>query len=233
MSLFRTIQARCPSCAEPVSIDLVHSVNADRRSALRDEILARTFQQQGCPSCGDQFRIEPEFSYVHQRGKQWLSVWPASKLAEWDACEARGRKAFDMFYGAQAEAAAQALGHELQARVVFGWEAVHEKLVAADAGLDDLTLELAKIALFRDIDGLGPGDDVELRLLGVDDRAMLVFGLFETGSEVLKETLDVPRTLLAEIAADAAWQPLRAQLSEGLFVDVARLMIEPRALATA
>ena len=73
MSLFRTIEATCPSCQVPGHFDLVHSVNADRRPALREEILKRTFQQSTCPACGEIFRIAPELTYVHQAGGLWLS----------------------------------------------------------------------------------------------------------------------------------------------------------------
>ena len=35
MSLFLTQELPCPSCRTPVSFELVHSVNADRRPDLR------------------------------------------------------------------------------------------------------------------------------------------------------------------------------------------------------
>lgn len=231
MSLFRTVLAECPSCKAPNSFELVHSVNADRRPDLRDEILERRFQEQACTGCGNVFRLEPEFSYVHNGGGLWLGVWPASKLDQWADCEARSRKAFDGFFGEAASAAAQAIGRELKPRVAFGWEGAHEKLVVMAAGIDDVTLELAKISLLRAVDGLGPMDDRELRLLGVGEDGNMVFGLFDTGSEALQDTLFVPRTLLDEIEADAeGWKALRNGFSGALFVDVARLTLAARAV---
>lgn len=228
MSLFRTIQTPCPSCGVPVSFDLVHSVNADRRPALRTEIMDRTFQRQTCPSCGDTFRLEPEFTYLHIGGKQFLSVWPASSLPHWAECEQRSLQAFNRFYGTEASPAAAALGRELSVRMAFGWEAAHEKLVVRAAGIDDHTLELAKISILRTVDGIPAGADRELRLLGIDADDNMVLGLFTTGSETLEEELVVPKALLGEIEAEPdAWQPLRDLLSAGPFVDVARLTIEP------
>jgi hypothetical protein len=227
MSLFRTVTTACPSCGKPNTFDLVHSVNADRRPDLREQILARRFQEQTCTGCTGALRVEPEFTYVHTGGRVWLAVWPASNLDAWDVSEARSRKAFDAFYGDKASEVAQAIGRELRVRVAFGWEAAREKLVAMEAGVDDMTLELAKIALLREVDGLGPQEDRELRLLGIDDAQRLVLGLFETGSEVLLETLSVSRGLLGEIEADEeGWQALRDRLRDGLFVDLSRLTID-------
>lgn len=227
MSLFRSIEATCPSCQVPGHFDLVHSVNADRRPALREEILKRTFQQSTCPACGERFRIAPELTYVHQAQGLWLSIWPADNLERWPDSEARARKAFALSFGPEAGPAAAALGAELKARAVFGWEAACEKIIATEVGIDDVELELAKIALFRSIDGLSPGEDVELRLLGVDAQGLLHFGLYTSGAEALREEVHVPREVLDEIAADAGWQSLREQLRAGLFVDSLRLMIEP------
>jgi len=234
MSLFKTVTTPCPSCSAPNSFDLVHSVNADRRPDLRAQILARSFQEQRCSACGHPFRVEPEFTYVHNGGRLWLAVWPASRLAAWAECEGRSRKAFDTFYGAQASPAAQVIGRELRARVAFGWEATHEKIVVMEAGIDDVTLELAKVTLLREVDGLGPQEDREIRLLGVDAQQRLVLGLFETGSETLLETLTVARALLDEIEAEAeGWQALREQLGEGPFVDLSRLTLATPPVAKA
>ena len=52
MSLFETTKLPCPLCGTEVSFNAVHSVNADRRPDLRDAIIAGTFQQEACSSCG-------------------------------------------------------------------------------------------------------------------------------------------------------------------------------------
>jgi hypothetical protein len=49
-------------------------------------------------------------------------------------------------------------------------------------------------------------------------------------SERVVELLQVPRSLYDEIEADPeGWQEVRSQLSEGMFVDLERLMIESNA----
>lgn len=229
MSLFRTVEFPCPSCAVVVPFELNHSVNADRRPALRDEILARRFQQQPCPSCGIAFRIEPEFTYIETRAGLWIAVMPSSQRTAVTANEGRVRAAFDKSFGASAPAEAAAIGATLRPRLVFGWEALHEKLVAAAAGIDDVVLELAKIALVRSLDDVPSPVQFELRLLAErteNGARELVFGWFRHGNETLAESLAVPATLLDEIAAaPAAWAELRAELAGSLHVDMLRLML--------
>ena len=104
-------------------------------------------------------------------------------------------------------------------------DAVHEKLIAAEAGIDDHTIELAKVGVIRNLDQAPVGANSELRLLGVDD-ANLVLRWFQISSEDLKEVVTVPKTVLTEIdAKPEAWQSLRDDLTAGSFVDYRRLLI--------
>ncbi|HVY14287.1 MAG TPA: CpXC domain-containing protein [Rhodopila sp.] len=226
MSLFQDVATQCPACKVALSYEMVHSVNADRRPDLRDAILDSSFQVLTCESCGENFRIEPQFTYVHMAGKQFLTVWPVSRIDDWVAMEKRGDDSYLSFYGPNTSEAAQQIGRELTRRTVFGWAALREKIVSAAAGIDDVTLELAKIAMLRWAEGLEAAYDVEMRLLGIGDDGNLVFGTYAPGEEVLKDVITVPKDLLSEIEADAeSWQPLRERLTEGSFVDAQRLQM--------
>ena len=230
MSLFRTVEVPCPSCNVPVTFELVHSVNADRRPDLRQAIVDRAFQKETCPSCSFAFRTDPEFTRLNLKRDQWIAAWPASKLPEWPAVEKRSQEAFDKAFGKNAPPEARELGKDLRPRAVFGWAALSEKLVAQEAGIDDVTLELAKLAVIRNLEDAPVLEDVELRLLGVEDGAKLVLGWIRTGTEELKEVIAVPKDLLAEVEAQAdAWKELKDELTSGLFVDMQKLMIPAQA----
>ena len=225
MSIFRTTDIPCPSCQTPVSFELVHSVNAGRRPDLRAAILDRSFQKQKCPSCGFAFRVEPEFSYMDLGRGQFMAVWPSAKVAEWQEHETRGQQAFDTAFGSTAPPEAKDIGKKLSPRTVFGWAGLNEKLIAAEAGIDDHTLELAKIGIIRNLDEAPIGGDSELRLLGVEGES-LVLGWLPVGSADLTEVLRVPKAVLAEIdSTPEAWQPLRDDLNAGAFVDYRRLLL--------
>jgi hypothetical protein len=227
MSIFRTASVTCPSCRTAFEYDLVHSVNAGRRPDLREAVLDRSFQRVNCAQCGTPFRIEPEFSYMDQPRGQFLAVWPAAHAKDWADYEQRSREAFATAYGKSAPPEAREIGDKLTARMVFGWQGLNEKLLAADLGVDDVTLELAKLAVLRGLDSAPSPAAHELRLLGADAK-QLVFGWFRTGEDQLLEEVAVARGLLDEIRRDApAWKDLRAELESGMFVDFRRLFLVP------
>ena len=225
MSIFRTETIACPACKTAVPFDLVHSVNAGRRADLRAAILDRSFQKLECGSCKHAFRMEPQFSYMDLGRGQFYAVWPAADVKQWKATEQRSQQTFDQAYGAGAPPEARDIGKKLTTRAVFGWPGLNEKIIAAEAGIDDADLELAKLALLRGLDQAPSPAANELRLLGVE-KDNLVLGWFRNGSDVLSEVVSVSRALLAEIQKDAkAWKELRDELTAGMFLDYRRLFL--------
>ena len=226
MSLFTVIPLPCPSCRKSVDFETVHSVNADRRPAFAAAILAETFQEQACPHCGTRFRLDPEFNYMDRGRRLWIAAAPLAKAAYWKAEEAHAQGLFDLAYGADAGEAAARIGKGLRPRLTFGWPALREKLLAADQALDDVTLELCKAAVLRNSAAAPISAQTELRLVDVQgDR--LVFAWQRSSDEAIGDTLQVARALYDEIDADTDddWVPLREDLTEGLYVDLNRLMV--------
>lgn len=226
MSIFRTHTLPCPSCGTPVDYQLVHSVNADRRPDLRDAILDGSFQLQECPSCGTPFRCEPEFTYLDQKRGQYIGVWPASRRHEWQACAARTRQVFDDSLGINAPREARVLGEKLSVRTVFGWPALVEKLIARDAGIDDRTLEAAKLAVMRTQGETPLPGQLELRLIAAEGGDPVLAWLGGGSEGAALPALKVPRKLIDEIEADPArWQALRDSVAEGDVVDFQRELL--------
>ncbi len=223
MSIFGNVTLDCPACNTPVDYALVHSVNADRRPELRTAILDGSFQRQACPSCQHAFRVEPEFLYMDLARKQYIGVWPASKRSQWRACAAQTRKVFDDAMGKYAPREARALGEKLEVRAVFGWPALVEKILARQAGIDDRSLEVAKLAVMRSQEELPMPGTSELRLVGERDGDALLAWVGGRRDEDAPTVLRVPRQLFADIEADpATWQAARDAVSEGDLVDFQR-----------
>ncbi len=231
MSIFRTTSIACPNCGGAVDFQLVHSVNADRRPDLRDEILEGRFQMQPCAGCGTLSRVEPEFNYVDLGRKQWIAAWQRTALADWATHAARAAESFEIGFGRSAPAGARTLGEGLVCRVTFGWAALREKIFLASAGLDDVTVEIAKLALIRE-SRTPPLMTAELRLIAIDD-GKLVFAWQDLRSQAVVEYNEVDQSLIAEIEANDDWAPQREQLASELFVDVQRLFMEPAVAAAA
>jgi hypothetical protein len=228
MSRFQVEEVDCPSCGKKVEFPVNYSVNADRRPDFRDDILDGTFQREECPHCQHEFRLEPELTYVDVGRHQWILVQAASKLAQWVELEDHARFCFDQAYGEGAALPAQEIGKGIVPRVTFGWAALREKVLCGEHGLDDVTLELLKMALVRSAEDVPLADGVELRLVDVQGDE-LVLAWIKADHELAVEVVNVPRSLYDEIAADAAggWKALRKELASGAFVDIHRLLVEP------
>ena len=225
MSVFRNETVNCPACATPVDFELVLSVNADRRPDLRDEIVAGTFQRRPCPSCGTEFRVDPEFTYMDLGHGQYIGVWPVAKRGQWQACAQKTAQTFDEALGKGASPEAKKLGARLEPRAVFGWPALTEKIIAREVGIDDRTLELAKVMVLRNGSETPVPGRRELRL--VEARAEdFVLAWVRPADGAVETALRIPRTLIAEIDAEPEpWKAMRDSVGEGLVVDFQREML--------
>jgi endogenous inhibitor of DNA gyrase (YacG/DUF329 family) len=226
MSIFNPVDLKCPHCGEPVAFKASASVNADRRPDLRTAILDGSFQRQQCPHCGESFRVEPQLNYLDVGRGQWIAALPADWVDRWAECEATSAEAFSQAFGDQASADAREIGAGLQPRLVFGWRALAEKLIACEAGLDDGVLEVAKMALMQGLEDepLEVGQQLRLTAIDAENATLDLLIVARDGSEGVAEELSVPRGLYDEVLAEPDdWQALRDKVSAGLFVDVARL----------
>jgi hypothetical protein len=132
---------------------------------------------------------------------------------------------FDSTLGAGATREAREIGNGLQARVVFGWAALVEKLLCQEAGINDGTLEVAKALVMRNADTIRVPGAQEFRLARFEgDDPVLAWVRGANGSA--SDASRVPRKLIAEIeAAPEQFQALRDEASEGLVVDLQREML--------
>jgi hypothetical protein len=225
MSIFQRIQAECPSCGERVAFEAFVSINADRRPDLRAAILDGSFQRHPCPHCGVSFRVEPEFTYIDYGRGQYIGAWPVDRRADWAQWAAQTQGAFDRAFGTLATGVARELGDTLRLRVTFGWPALTEKLVAQEAGIDDTTLEVAKVAIVSRLEQAPLPGREELRLVHADGEE-LTLGWVRAEGHRLGKCLRIPRALLDDIEREpAAWRGLREQVGAGALVDFQREML--------
>lgn len=235
MSIFQSEVLTCPACGAEVGFDALFSISADRRPDLRDAILDDTLQRGGCETCGESFRLDPELTYLSIADGQWILAGPPSGFARWSAFEREAQSAFSSAYGDAAPPAARAIGAALTPRIAFGWAALREKLLARRHGLDDVALELLKLALLRGPVGERMADDRELRLVEVagepEAQVLTLAWLRGPRSEPI-EGLRVPRDVYDGIAAGQKdFGAVREELAGGLFVDVNRLFVGAEATA--
>lgn len=232
MSIFHPVLATCGACGTQAPIERSASVNADRRPDLRESIMDGSFQAAPCPKCGAMMRLAPHLTYMDMERGLWVVAAEPPRMAEWPDVEAEALAVFDKSFGSAAPASGQALGEGLRPRLVFGWPALREKLECAALGLDDVTVELVKMAIIRNVPDAPLADETELRL--VDGNAeTLEFAWMVTESEKGLSSLSVPRALYDGIATDEAWTALRARFDGALLVDFRRFIEGPALRAAA
>jgi len=227
MSIFHPVTLSCKKCGTKVSIGRSASVNADRRPDFKAQMLDGTFQATACRTCGTMLRLPPHLTYLELGRSLWILVEPASMLEDWPMVENDAIDTFEGAFGAAAPPSGQAMGEGLKPRLVFGWPALREKLICSDLGLDDVTLELMKMAIMRDVQDAPMADQTELRLVGGGAES-LEFAWVVTASEEVLETLAAPRGIYDGIAEDVdAWAEARAKFEDVLLVDLRRLIAGP------
>jgi CpXC protein len=233
MSIFHPATLTCSQCGTEASVERSASVNADLRPDLRAAILDGSFQATECAKCGAKLRLPPHLTYLELDRNTWIAAEPASQIEDWNKIEDDVWPVYDRAFGSGAPQVVRKLTARVRPRLVFGWPALREKLIAADLSLDDITLELLKMSILRHVDGPPLADETELRLIGAEGDA-LSFAWFHQVSEEQLARLDVPRDAYDGITADAqTWAPLRAKFEGVFLVDLRRFIAGPEVARAA
>ncbi len=232
MSLFTIEQAPCPNCGTLAEMEVFSSVNGDRRIDLTEAILAGTIQSHTCQKCETAFRVEPSINYLSVGEGLWMMARPLSAMAHWKDEEDIANAGFDEAYGSGAPDAAKEIGELLTVRLSFGWPAFREKVLIAQHGLIDVSVELMKLAILRNRPGnpLAPG--VELRLLNVRGD-QFEMGWIDAITNTPVELFTAQKSLYDEVDGSEPWAKLASDLSAGSFVDTQRLTIVPQPMEPA
>jgi hypothetical protein len=225
MSIFIPVKARCAACGTEVHTRLAASVNADRRPDLRAAILDGTFQSMACTGCGAQVRLPAHLTYIDIARGQWILVEDTSELGRWREVEAEATKLYDVSFGAGAPPVAREMGADITPRLVFGWTALREKLIAQEAGMDDVALELMKISVLRNVPAPPFTGTSELRLIDVAEEEITLRWVDQITEEGIAD-LPMEREIYDDVAADQAnWGALRTTIDTGLYVDMQRILM--------
>lgn len=221
----QTLTNPCPSCEAPLQFEAVSSMNPTRRPELKAAIMDHSLQRTPC-NCGASVRLEPTLSYLDPENALWIVARPYPDLGDWKNQEQAAQALFDQALGAEAPGVAQEIGAGMSPRVVFGWPALREKVLARDLGLDEVVLECMKLALMRN-QGIVPEAGQELRLVA-EQGEDLVLSLVWPLTESTGDSYGTPRALHEEIKAQPGqWEAIQSQLV-GPFLDAQRLFIDPR-----
>ncbi len=222
MSVFDQRLIECPRCQCPTVRTVAVSLHGSRVPEIRRAIADRSFQRVTCPACGERHFAESPFIYIDFETWRWIGVYPRAWEAAWRALEGEPLGCWRRTVAEHAPPSVRRLAHRFQVRAVFGLEALREKLLVLDAGLDDRALAALALRLLHDTPELPPHPAARPVLAAVDGEWLRFVASLPRGEQL---AVTVPRAQLAEIAADPAWAATYALVGAGPYVDAGRLMI--------
>lgn len=208
MSTWRPYAVRCP-CGATLRAELADGLHVAETPWVRARIAAGDFQRLACPACGVARVAHTPLVYTDFARLHWVVVAPPAELAAWGRWAGLCAQQFEKHVRRTAPPFVQALADRFTVRLVFGLDALAEKLRAWDAGLDDRLVEAVKLSLLGGLPG-GPTPGLRLRLQAVDRGA---WTLSFTVSRPGRDAQDViTLSLDAYLDAEARAPRLRSEL---------------------
>ena len=236
MSTLFSAEFRCVDCGAALDVRVADSLNANRLPEARQWVLDRTLFQAAC-GCGRVITAIHRFLYVDFERGLWIHVLPEDERPAYHAREpevvAAHRTAFDPARGPRL---LDALGSTVTPRVVFGYEELREKVVAADAALDDALVEALKLEILATHRELLQRAVMLLTLDGADPQTLgfRAYSFPPGGPGEIVGDIAVSRTIYTALAERAeAVRDSYPALFDGVYVNVQRYRFEPEPSASA
>jgi hypothetical protein len=230
MSTIYSAPFRCVDCGAVLDVRVADSLNANRLPEARQWVLDRTLFQKAC-ACGRAVTAIHRFLYADFERGLWLQVLPEDDRPAYAAHE---RDVIAAYRAAFAPATGprfiEALADMVAPRVVYGYEELREKVVCADAGLDDALVEALKLEILVGQPELLQRGVVLLTLDGADPDSLRLraYGFPPGGPGQIVGEVAVARAIYDELAArTAAVRDSYPALFDGVYVNVQRYRFEP------
>lgn len=176
MSSKHTEQLTCPACSRLQEFAVWDTVEASEDPQLKEQLLSGQLLRMTCAKCGTATDVSYRLLYHDRDYRLLLWLIPGDDMPSPD----------DPRHGAVDPDVAAT--HQL--RVVRNGNALKEKIVIADAGLDDRVVELFKAVMRQDTDSrIGQDDGLWFAGLDTEDgETVLVFAVLR-GEDLVELTV--------------------------------------------
>ena len=173
MSTFLPVEVTCEACGSVQVESLATSLNVTRTPEWKDRVLDGSFQVVTCKSCANTWEAVEPFVYLDFNQRLYVGVYPGSAESVWWMHERDPADAFVRNLGWAAPPVARPVGEGFVVRTVFGLAALREKVIALEASLDDVVLEILKLRLMLTRADMTLGVDSRPRLVRVDEGSLV------------------------------------------------------------
>lgn len=198
---------RCPMCGMAIAFWGRETLNAGRFPDVRRQVLDRTVMSVTCGGCEQRITVERETLYVDFDRGLFVLVFPWGERHRHEAHGQLGGAVFDRVVKQEAPAIVWEILGETAVRVVHGYEQLREKVVIADARLDDRVVEVVKARLLRDIAMLGENGvaSMVLERIGEHGGPLAFVPIDADGRPLDLSPLVVDRLMYDDFAAGRTW----------------------------
>lgn len=163
MSLPQVQQLTCPHCKQSTEVTFWSSVNVTLEPQLKEKLLAGELFAQKCPNCGEVARLDYPMLY-HDMEKKLLIFYVRDDKGRADAIEVFNN---DKNMLASPE--------EYEKRIVGSINQLREKILLADAGLDDRIMEFVKLVYIKSLQSQQPAIEAAQVLYTDTEPPMIAF----------------------------------------------------------
>lgn len=188
-------------------------------------MLAGQLHRPPCAGCGATIDVQRDFVFTDFRRGDWVRVATPHALARWATVETETEEQFHrvLHHGAPIVAG---LAAKFRVRVVFDIDELRERLVIADAGLDDAIVECVKLSCVAERPELAvPGRRIRVEAVAATSDLRMASVRADQPDRVAARW-SVPAALVARVTADrAAWRAANPELFERAFVSLDRYLV--------
>ena len=179
MSIIRKEKFVCPVCNAEGDYKVYRSVNVDLDKSLREKVLSQELFSWVCPNCGKELTVHYDFLY-HDMTHAFMIYYSPNNCDDInDSINSQAEKFAGM--------------RNSKYRTVDNFNQLIEKVLIFESGLDDITIEFAKVLTKYNKENKVPEDcslvfEKYLPNSKNNDKSILLFRLLKKG-EVQKEMI--------------------------------------------
>lgn len=159
----------CPMCGELGKAEIFTSVNPTIHVGLREKVLDGRLFSWECPSCGYSARLTYPILYNDMKNR--FMVYFIPKIGRFQLCDKELEEKYNNL-------------RNINKRIVPDFNSFKEKIFIFESGLDDMAVELTKVAISQTVSKKLDGAEIREGYLSMYDRESNTMGFtYFTGEE--------------------------------------------------
>lgn len=151
----------CPMCGEMGKAKIYTAVNVTTNSGFREKVLDGELFSWSCPSCGYNARLQYPILYNDMKNRFMVYLIP--KIDHFQVCDKELEEKYSNLRG-------------INKRVVPDFNSFKEKIFIFESGLDDMAVELTKVAISQTVSKKLENIEVACGYLSMYDRESNTMG---------------------------------------------------------